>query len=207
MRLLAYLRVSTDDQGDSGLGLDAQRAAIKVYCVQQGYELAGMIEEVESSGKKRPVLEAALEDVERGKYDGLIVAKLDRMCRSVVEANEIAARLTKAERTLIALDLGMDTSTATGRAFLNLVATFAQWERDIISERTRSALRAKRARGERLGRPRNYPDATRKRVRELKRHGYSYRGIIQQLEAEGIKTSGGGPWRVSSIQRLVGQDD
>lgn len=207
MRLLAYARVSTEEQGQSGLGLEAQLASIKVYCVSQGYEIAETIKEVESAGKDRPLLEAALERVVAGEFDGIIAAKLDRFSRSVVQADEILTRVSDAGRTLIALDLGVDTSTAAGRLVMNVLASVAQWERDIISERTKSALRAKRQRGERLGRPRNYPDATRQRVRELRRHGNSYREIIRRLEEEGITTSGGGPWRVSSIQRLVGQDD
>lgn len=205
-RLCAYLRVSTDEQGDSGLGLEAQAAAIKVYCAAQGHELAGMVREIESSRGKRPILEDVLQHVEQGTYDGLIVAKLDRLSRSVVQANEIHDRLAKCDAALIALDLNVDTSTAVGRMMMNVLATVAQWERDTIGERTRSALRAKRERGEPVGRRRVISDTVRARAQELRSYGCTYKQIGETLTSEGhYPPSGLHRWQVSTLQRLISQ--
>lgn len=205
--LIAYLRVSTDEQGDSGLGLEAQAAAIKVYCASQGHELTGMVREIESSRGKRPILEDVLQHIEQGTYGGIVVAKLDRLSRSVVQANEINERLEKCGATLIALDLQVDTSTPTGRMLMNLLATVAQWERDTIGERTRSALRARRARGEPIGRRRVISDVVRARAQQLRAEGLSYREIGERLIAEGhYPPSGLHRWQISTIQRLLQQD-
>ena len=206
-RLCAYLRVSTDEQGDSGLGLEAQAAAIKVYCSAQGHELAGMVREIESARGKRPILEDVLQHIEQGTYEGLIVSKLDRLSRSVVQANDIHDRLAKAGATLIALDLNVDTSTASGRMMMNILATVAQWERDTIGERTRSALRAKRARGEPVGRKRVISDVVRARAQELRREGCTYKQINEALISEGhLPPSGVHRWQISTLQRLLQQD-
>ena len=205
-RLCAYLRVSTDEQGDSGLGLEAQAAAIKVYCAAQGHELAGMVREIESARGKRPILDDVLAHIEQGTYDGLIVAKLDRLSRSVVQANEIHDRLDKTGAALIALDLNVDTSTAVGRMMMNVLATVAQWERDTIGERTRSALRAKRERGEPVGRRRVISDEVRARAQELRSYGCTYKQIGETLTSEGhYPPSGLHRWQVSTLQRLISQ--
>ena len=205
-KLLAYVRVSTDEQGDSGLGLEAQAAAIKVYCDAQGHELYGLLREVESAKGKRPVLEEGLQSIERGEYDGLIVSKLDRLSRSVVQANEIHDRLDKAGAALIALDLNVDTSTAVGRMMMNVLATVAQWERDTIGERTRSALRAKVARGEPVGRKRVIPDEVRLLAQDLRRQGLTYSEInTALLEAGHVPPNGVRRWQLSTIQRLLSQ--
>lgn len=205
-KLLAYVRVSTDEQGDSGLGLEAQAAAIKVYCDSQGYELYGLLREVESAKGKRPVLEDALQSVERGEYDGLIVSKLDRLSRSVVQANEIYERLQTAGAALIALDLQVDTSTAAGRMMMNILATVAQWERDTIGERTRSALRAKKERGEQVGRKRVISDEVRLLAQSLRADGLTYGQINQALlDAGHIPPNGIKRWQLSTIQRLLSQ--
>ena len=205
-KLVAYLRVSTDEQGDSGLGLEAQAAAIKVYCAAQGHELAGMVREIESARGKRPILDDVLAHIEQGTYDGLIVAKLDRLSRSVVQANEIHDRLDKTGAALIALDLNVDTSTAVGRMMMNVLATVAQWERDTIGERTRSALRAKAARGEPVGRKRVIPDEVRALAQELRREGCTYSQINERLlEAGHLPPNGVRRWQLSTIQRLLSQ--
>jgi DNA invertase Pin-like site-specific DNA recombinase len=153
------------------------------------------------------ILEDVLQHVENGTYEGIIVSKLDRLSRSVVQANEIHDRLEKAGGALIALDLQIDTSTATGRLLMNLIATVAQWERDTIGERTRSALRAKRARGEQVGRKRVISDVVRGRVHELRAQGFSYREIGEHLLAEGHRPpSGLHRWQISTIQRLLQQE-
>ena len=204
-RLIGYLRVSTSEQGDTGLGLDAQKAAIRVYAAQVGHELIEIVSEVESAAKTRPVFETAMMRVEAGEFDGIIAAKLDRFSRSVVQTDEILTRLGRADRILIALDLGVDTGTAAGRLIANVLAAVAQWERDVISERTRAALGAKKRRGGSLGAKRRIDDSARLLVQRMRGEGATFRQMCEALEREGHKTARGGPWRASTVQRLLQQ--
>lgn len=204
--LVAYVRVSTEEQGNSGLGLEAQLAAIRLYCHAQGHATVHVVQEVESAAGKRPQLEAALRAVEAGEYDGIIASRLDRFSRSVVQTDEILSRIQKAGRTLVALDLGVDTSTAARRLVANVLASVAQWERDIISERTKAAIAAKVARGERVGRRRVISDDARVRAQLLRGEGCTYEQIIEKLTEDGLETAGGGPWRKSTVQRLLTQE-
>ena len=151
---VGYCRVSTDEQGDSGLGLAAQRAAIEAECNRRGWNLVAIHEDV-LSGKtlKRPGVAEALSAVESGEAGALIVAKLDRLSRSLVDFAGLMARAHAGRWNLVALDLGIDLSTPAGEFMANVMASAAQWERRIIGQRTREALAVKRAQGVRLGRP------------------------------------------------------
>ena len=208
MRLIAYLRVSTDEQGDSGLGLDAQREAATRFCEASGHRLVRVLSEVASARKtsKRVALEAALQAVEDGSADGIVAARLDRFCRSVVQADDILSRIERAGGTMIALDLGVDTSTPAGRFVMNVLASVAQWELDVISERTRNALAAAKARGTRVGRPCSYPPELGRRVMRLRDDGVTYREIADTLTREGVPTAMGGPWQPSTLQRIVSKE-
>lgn len=154
-RFIGYVRVSTQEQAVSGLGLDAQRSTIAAEARRRGFELVSVCEDAGVSGKTldRPGLARALELVEAGEADGIIVAKLDRFSRSLLDFAGLTERSRCHGWALVAVDLAIDTSTAKGELMLNVLATFAQFERRLISERTRDALAAARARGIRLGRP------------------------------------------------------
>lgn len=203
MRLAAYVRVSTDEQGSSGLGLEAQRASIEAYCNAHGHELVSVHEEVGSGGDaSRPVLAAVLDNV--GSVDGLIVAKLDRLARSVIHTAEILDRSSKEGWQLVALDLGVDTSTAAGRLVASVLAAVASWEREVIGERTSAALRAKKARGEQVGREPIVTLEQRNLIRML-RHvdSHTYREIQTLMRIRGILSpEGKGDWPISTIERV-----
>ena len=205
MRLIAYLRVSTDEQGDSGLGLEAQRADVARYCQASGHQLVRVVREVASARKAttRPGLEEALEAVEAGEADGIIASRLDRFCRSVVQADDILSRLGRAGGVMVALDLGVDTSTPAGRFVMNVLASVAQWERDVISERTTNALAAARSQGTRIGRPVEYPIEVRRRACRMRAEGATFREIADTFTREGIPTARGGAWRPSTLHRIV----
>lgn len=149
MKVVGYVRVSTEEQGRSGLGLKAQRNAIREECARRGWELVGIEEDVASdrSRKRRPGLARAVAACAAGTAEGLVAAKLDRLSRSLLD---FAALLDDARRggwTVVALDQGFDLSTPNGRAMAGMLAVFAQWERELIGERTSAALAAKRADG------------------------------------------------------------
>lgn len=212
MKVVGYARVSTDEQADSGAGMDAQRLAITLECERRGWTLT-RIEEDAASGRSmagRPGLSAALEAIEAGDAETLIVAKLDRLSRSLLDFAALMARAQRRGWALVALDLGVDTTTPQGEMMANVLAVFAQFERRLIGQRTRDALAIKRAQGVRLGRPPAIPPALRDRLREMRAEGMTYRAIALALEAEGVATAHGGErWHASTVSRAVraaGQD-
>ncbi len=153
MQVLGYVRVSTEEQADSRAGIEAQRAAIVRECKRRGWQLVELVEDAGYSAKdlRRPGIRAALEVLERGDARALVVAKLDRLSRSMLDFTAVMAKAQKEGWALVALDCAVDTTTPAGEAMANVLATFAQFERRLISERTREALAVKRAQGVQLG--------------------------------------------------------
>ena len=155
VKAIGYTRVSTEGQAESGLGLEAQREAIEADVKRRGWELVAVVEDAGEGGGDvdRPGLRKALERIADGEAEALVVAKLDRLSRSAVHTGQLLDWFKEAGATFVAMDLGVDTSTASGMLVANVLASVAQWERDAIGERTAAALRAKKARGEPIGRP------------------------------------------------------
>ena len=206
MNLIGYVRVSTGEQAVSGAGLDAQRNMIEAACEGRGFTLSQVIEDAGVSGKTlaRPGLALALELVETRQADGIMVAKLDRLSRSLLDFAALTERSRKHGWTLIALDLGVDTSTPQGEMMANVLATFAQFERRLIGQRTKDALAVKRAQGQVLGRPRVIDQALRERIRSMRLDDHlSLAAIARVLSSEGVATAHGGEWRASTIAEVV----
>ena len=139
--VVAYVRVSTREQGDSGLGLAAQHHAVQAECARRGWDLARTYSDV-ASGKStdRPGLTAAMAALDSGLVTGLVVAKIDRLSRSLFDFAGIVATAQTKNWALVVADLGVDASTPAGALVCNVIASLAQWERAVISERTRDAL-------------------------------------------------------------------
>lgn len=208
LRLLGYMRVSTAEQAESGLGLAAQQRAIADMAKARGLEVVEVISDEGQSGKtlERPGLEHVLNMIAAGDADGLIVAKLDRLSRSVIDFGLLLEWLEGAEASLIALDLGVDTSTAGGRMIAHVLMAVAEWERDTIADRTRAGLASLRAQGKPTGRPAvaDRPELA-ERIRAMRAEGLTMQAIADQLNAEGVATSrGAAKWRPSSVQSAVG---
>lgn len=205
--VVTYLRVSTDRQGQSGLGLEAQRAAVAPY-VEAG-RLLGEFVEVESGRKDdRPQLAAALAMCRQHKAR-LVIAKLDRLARSVA----LISGLMESGVEFVAADM-----PEANRFMLHIMAAVAEHEREMISQRTRAALTAAKARGTRLGNPR--PDMAKARaamaqqvktfraavapiVLSLQAEGQSLREIAGALNVRAIKSPRGGAWHASSIRAVL----
>ncbi len=209
MRVLGYVRVSTDEQSNSGAGLEAQRGAILAECERRGWDLVELIEDAGYSAKdlKRPGVQEALRALESGEATALVVAKLDRLSRSMIDRTRIMAEAQKQGWALVALDCAVDTTTPAGEAMANMLATFAQFERRLISQRTREALAIKKAEGVQLGRPRSMPEELRARIRRMHAAGESLAAIARTLTAERVATAqGGARWYSSTVRAVLGSE-
>jgi DNA invertase Pin-like site-specific DNA recombinase len=204
---IAYLRVSTSEQADSRAGMEAQRAAILAEAERRGWTEVRFIEDAGHSGKstKRPGLALALEALKRGEAAGLVVSKMDRLSRSLLDFAKIMDVAQRQGWALIALDCPVDPSTPTGEAMASIVATFAQLERRLIGQRTREALAAKRAAGVRLGRRYELPRDVAQRILDARREGKSLRAIAASLNDEGVPTAHpeGVQWYASTVRAVI----
>ncbi len=205
--MVGYTRVSTDEQATSGLGLESQRAAIEGECSRRGWDLVEVFEDAGASGKTltgRPALDDALEAVRGGEAGALVVAKLDRLSRSLLDFAGLMEDARLGGWALVALDLGVDTTTPSGEMIANVMATFAQFERRLIGQRTRDALAVKKGQGVRLGRPLLVDDAVIKRIRRERRAGRSLRDVAERLNADGVTTAHGGKaWYASTVRAAL----
>jgi DNA invertase Pin-like site-specific DNA recombinase len=206
-RVIGYVRVSTDEQADSGAGLAAQRAAILAEAQRRGWHLVEVIEDAGYSGKslKRPGIAAALDALAHKRADTLVVAKLDRVSRSLLDFAGLMDRAAREHWALVALDVNVDTTTPAGEMMANVLATFAQFERRLIAQRTRDALAQKRLAGVRLGRPRTMGDDVLHRIVAERAAGRSLTAIADGLTADGVPTVRGGPrWYASTVSKALG---
>jgi DNA invertase Pin-like site-specific DNA recombinase len=192
-KTIAYIRCSTEEQADSRAGLDAQRSAILDEAHRRGWDEADLtfVEDAGFSGKNldRPGIEAALDALRHRRADTLVVSKLDRLSRSLVDFAGLMDRASKERWALIALDLNVDTSTPAGEAMAAMLATFAQFERRLIGQRTKDALAAKKAAGVRLGRPRVIPDQIVARIVAERTAGRTLRAIVDGLNGDAVPTA------------------
>jgi len=203
--MVGYIRVSTDEQADSGLGLASQRAAVAAEAERRGWALLAVHEDA-LSGKNldRPGLAAALAAVESGAAAGIVVAKLDRLSRSLKDFAELMARAQARGWNLVALDLGVDLSTPAGEFMAGVMASAAQWERRIIGQRTKDALAVKRSQGVRLGRPNALPREVVSRIIGAYRAGEGWSAIARSLDKDGVSTAhGGSRWYPSTVRSVV----
>lgn len=220
-RTVGYLRVSTAGQAEEGLSLEAQRRKITAYCDLYNLELVEIIEDAGLSGKSingRPGMQSIISLINARKIDHLVVVRLDRLARNVREAVELAELMQKRGIALHSITERLDTSSATGRLFYNIVAAMAAWEREIIAERTVSALAVKRADGLRISGQAPYGFAfddtgavvecpeeqeTIRRVLDLHREGHSIRKIRATLAASGYVNRNGRPFGVSELWTII----
>lgn len=206
LRVIGYVRVSTNKQD---IGPEVQIADLQRAALARGWDLEIRRENAASakSMDKRPVLKGALEDlaVKRGcKYDALAVSKLDRLTRSVRDGAGILADANSQGWALICLDLGVDTSTTSGKGMAHVNMAFAEMERERISQRTRDNMQEiKRTTGKHMGRSAALPIETMKYVHELRGGRLSMQKIADRLETEGVKTATGGRWYPSTVKRVL----
>jgi DNA invertase Pin-like site-specific DNA recombinase len=204
LSVVGYVRVSTIEQADSDLGLEAQRRAIRTECRRRSWTLT-TIEEDALSGRslRRPGLERAIATCTVGEAAGLVVAKLDRLTRSVVDLGRLLEQAKREQWNLVALDFGLDFSTPQGELVANVLVSVSQWERRIIGQRTRDALAVRRSQGVRLGRAPLLPEHVRLHVRQLRGRGWTLQRIADRLNADGVSAPAGGSWDRAAVRRVA----
>lgn len=200
---VAYSRVSTDEQADRRNGLEAQRSAIEAEASRRSWTVEHLADEAVSGKHIGPALRHALDMLASGQADGLIVAKLDRLARSIVNAANIIEAAQKQKWSLVVLDMDIDLTTAGGRMIARQLVSFAEYERELIGERTKAALAAKKARNEPVGRPREASAALVRRIIGERDRGLSFDRIAKALEADGVLSPRGGQrWHSSTARRI-----
>jgi len=223
MKAIAYIRVSTEEQATDGVSLKAQRAKVEAYANLYDIELVAVLEDAGQSAKSlnRPGLQKAIAMLKTGKADGLLIAKLDRLSRSVSDWNRLIDGFfgEKAGKQLWSVADSIDTTTAAGRLVLNVLMSVAQWERETIGERTATALQYKKSMGERISGKipfgfdlaedgktltRNETEQTIiERIHNLKAKGFSLRKIAGALNQEGIPSKERKRWNHVQIHRIL----
>lgn len=201
--MLGYTRVSTEEQANSGNGLEAQRAAIDAEAERRGWTVEHYSDEGVSGKIVGPQLLEVLQRLASGQADGLVVSKLDRLSRSIINAATTIENAQKHGWSLVVLDMDLDLTTAAGRMLAGQLILFAQYERELIGERTKAALAAKKARNEPIGRPSQVVARVRRRIVQDRDSGLSFEEIARQLAADEILSPGGlSTWQPSTVRRV-----
>lgn len=154
MKAIGYIRVSTEDQVREGISLDHQEDKIRAYASLNDLDLMEILRDEGISGKdlNRKGMARLLEMVEKGKVGNIIVYDLSRLSRSIPDTHYLISLFESKQIAFHDLTMKVDTSTAAGKMFVNMVAVFNEWYRDNISERTRATLTYKKEQGEWMGR-------------------------------------------------------
>jgi DNA invertase Pin-like site-specific DNA recombinase len=226
-RAVAYIRVSTEEQATEGVSLAAQEAAVRAYCAMRGMDVAEVVIDAGvSAGKPLASREGGarvLSAVKRGEVSSVVAYKLDRLFRDCADCLTVTREWDRCEVALHLIDLGgqaIDTSTAMGRFFLTVMAGAAEMERNLIRERTSSAMAHMKSQGERVGAvPYGYrlgadgvhleaEDSEQRMiglVRAYRAEGLSIRAIAERLNLEAAPARGG-RWHPTSVARLLAKE-
>ena len=216
-KAIGYIRVSTTEQASEGVSLEAQRAKIAAWAVANDYELVAIHEDAGITGtsmEKRAGLQAAI--AATGKGMALVAYSFSRLARSTADMLEIASGLEKKGADLVSLTEKIDTTAAAGRMVFRMLAVLSEFERDIISERTTTALAHKKAQGQVYSAlPLGYANADGKlvpideellvvaEIRDMRGQGKTLRDIADDLNQRGIVGKRGGKYHASTIKAVL----
>lgn len=226
-RAVLYCRVSTEDQAAEGVSLDAQKARAQAWCEANGHGVVGVFVDAGLSGKRadnRPELQKALAAV-CDASGALVVYSLSRLARSVKDTIAITERLAACGADLVSLTENIDTTSAAGKMVYRMLAVLAEFERDLVSERTRAAISFKRSNGEKTGGdvPYGYqaaeatrrgrtvkvlePDAREQKAIalacRLRAEGEKLREVAEAMHRRGYMAKGGGRWDLGTLRRMI----
>jgi len=227
MKAIGYTRCSTNEQADSGLGLEAQAERIRAYCTMRGLELPDLITDAGVSGGKplasRDGGQRFLTAIRERKADAVVMLKLDRMFRNAGDCLATVEKWEKSGFALHVVDLGgnaIDTTSAAGRFMLVVLAGAAEMERNLTRERTRSAMAVKRGNGQRIGTvpygfdlagdgatlvPNDAEQAVITDIRSWRSHGWTLERIADELTRRGVPTKTGKSerWTHQAVARIA----
>lgn len=225
-KAVCYIRVSTEEQARHGVSLAAQEERLRAYCLMSGLTIVKVVREEGVSASKalaiRPAGEQLLKMIARGEAKHVVALKLDRLFRDAEDALHQSKAWDKAGVALHLVDMGgqtLNTASAMGRFFLNMMAGFAELERNLIAERTEAALNHKKGNleaysptpygydreGDTLTENAEEQEAI-NRIHALRSVGASLRAIAAELTRLGIPTKTGGKWYASTVKYILDND-
>lgn len=218
MKIIGYVRVSTDKQAEHGVSIEAQKTKLQQYCDLHDLELVGIIEDAgfSASSLDRPGIQKALSILNSGKAQGLLVTKLDRLTRKMSDLSNLLENVFQT-KSLFSVADHIDTRTANGELMLHLIGSLSHWELKVISERTKEAMKHKRNKGEYCGG--NAPYGFRNQsgqlvehegeqqvisiVKQLRGQSLSLRKIAAELEKRGFKNRTDKQFTANQIRRIA----
>jgi site-specific DNA recombinase len=223
MKTIGYIRVSTDEQAREGISLDNQRAKIRAYCQLHSLDLVGISEDEGKSAKdlNRDGMKAIIGLIQKRGIEAVVVYKLDRLSRKVIDTLTLIELMEKQGIAFHSITEKIDTRSAMGRFFLNIMASLAQMERDLISERTRDALRHKIERGQRAGQipygyrlgadgitleEHSHEQGAIQLIQTMKDSGASNRAICRELDRLGYQPNGKA-WHHQTITNILARKE
>ena len=211
--------MSTDEQAKEGVSLDNQRKRIEAFCVAKDWALNRIYadEGVSGGSLKRDGVQELISDCRKGVFDVVVIYKLDRLTRSVKDLGTLIELFDKSGVAFSSVNDNFDTTTANGKLVLNILGSVAQWERDIIAERTKDALAHKRDNLEVYSPlPLGYDAdedgrliengkelAIVKKISSLRKMGLSYQKIADRLNKSGVPTKKGAMWHRVTVSKIV----
>lgn len=223
IRAVAYARVSTLEQANEGISLGAQQKRLEAHCIAKGWDLVKVVVDAGASAKNlnRDGAREILELVRRRACDVIVVVKLDRMFRNASDALNTTNEFRRFGVDFASLTEDFDTSTAAGKMFFSLIASFAEFERNLIGDRTREALASKKADGYRVGEvplgfeadddgllvPVEEEQRVVDRILGLREQGYGYLRIAKQLNRERVPAKKGGKWYPKTVRGVLQQQE
>ncbi len=220
MRAIGYCRVSTTEQASEGVSLEAQQARIAAYCQFNDLDLVGVVVDGGITGKNidRAGLQQVLALVAAGKVDALVVTKLDRLSRRVVDTLALLEQFDRTGVAFHSIAERVDTKSAFGRFLTTVLAAMAEMERGVIAERTSAALQHKIAIGEHVGSPAfgyrisdgklapvDSELATARQIASLRSEGATLQAIADRLNAQGVPTKRRGRWAPQTVKNVLGR--
>jgi DNA invertase Pin-like site-specific DNA recombinase len=219
-KAIGYARVSTQEQAEHGVSIDAQVAKIRAYAELYDLELVDVVVDAGVSAKTldRPGLTAVLQALDNGEAEAVVIFKLDRLTRSVVDWNILVDAYFggKAKGVLLSVSEQVDPKSAAGRLCLNMLMSVTQWEREAIGERTKAAMAHRQACGQHVGSPafgyEMISGELKKKIceseivaliQQLKSEGLKLQAIADELNAQGIQTKRGCKWQGTQVKRVL----
>jgi DNA invertase Pin-like site-specific DNA recombinase len=204
--MVGYTRVSTNGQADNGHSLPAQRAAIQAAADQRGWEIVWANDAASGKSMDRPGMDYALSLLKSGAAQGIVASKLDRLSRSVLDFANLLEQAQREEWNIVLLDNGLDLSTPYGRLAVGILMQFAQFEREMISARTKDALAAaKREHGIVPGPKSKVPADVRQMIADINAECGTLQATAHELTQRGVPLPSGkvGIWQPVQVSRVL----